>query len=621
VTPEAVIEGKSGEFHGGWGFYFARKYLTESLWPNRHDDPMNGYEESVSGIYIPPGRVTDKLMVYDLNRIFDDETKGRAVEIPDGVNFDAITLHKAVVGGAPGDPEDLQAYPGCILVNLGIGLYPMQSTTSDHPKWDYSVPHHHTPGIKGGIPHQVWEAEMDLETGLPKRDANGQYVVQETGGITATMIDIIRAVKSQDIFMLHLVDAIEAINLDHTGALPGEKIPEGFVFAGLDPVATDLLCARYVFSNVGIDEAIEAGLDDGHGGRFPQRVPAPAVEGEQIVTESGYDCPLARDVCFQRAEERGLGERRYHVLGHDAVTDQPLVSLQGHLGVVRQNRFFDLVTQTLYFDALKMPWDLQHTTFRYLSAVDELAGSSLKKEFLGTLDETGDGTVSYEEFGKKGLFGTLLHCSGDSLSRMGTEQLGYLSRAFVRTTTLLKCGNESWNPSGHDSMKEFHWGHTCFAAYRMSQMEVESPDLFLPDLTWGQGKWPRFQLAWFVYLGFSLYGSQFPNEIGFPSLYGLAFRYADLTQNDGRYTGSIRSQPDPNAIARYLSGVSTDAEKTLDFTFYVPEGYDNVGGAPVPNVKVTTDANRILTASFAGGQEIWQPKIGHADDAYAQSEI
>ena len=56
VATEAAIEGRSGDFYGGWGFYFARKYLADSLEPGRDDDPMKGYEESVEGTYIPPGR-------------------------------------------------------------------------------------------------------------------------------------------------------------------------------------------------------------------------------------------------------------------------------------------------------------------------------------------------------------------------------------------------------------------------------------------------------------------------------------------------------------------------------------------------------------------------------------
>jgi hypothetical protein len=122
---------------------------------------------------------------------------------------------------------------------------------------------------------------------------------------------------------------------------------------------------------------------------------------------------------------------------------------------------------------------------------------------------------------------------------------------------------------------------------------------------WGKGKWPSFQLAGYIYLGVTLYGEQFPFKTGFPSLYGLAFRYADLTQNNGRFAGKIRSQPDPEALSRYVSGVTSGKQTPLNFTFYVPAGYDNVAGVKVPNVEVTTDPARILTATFTGGQEVW----------------
>jgi len=623
VTTEAAIEGKCGGFYGGWGFYFARKYLAESLEPGRSDDPMKGYEESVAGTYIPPGHVSDKLIVYDLNRIFDDTTKGRDVKVPDGVNFGSIILHKAVVGGDPGDPDDLDAYPGCVLVNvpklkvhvftlftgviknLGIGLYPMQAARAGDYKWEYSVPHTPIPGMKARIPHQVWVPEMDSEAGFPRRDADGKYVVKKTGGITATMIDIIKAVSSQGIFMVHVVDAIEAINLDHQGILPGTKEPEGMVFAGIDPVATDLLCARYMFSNVPLEEAQRVELDDRTGGHFPQRVPVPRVEGSDIVTATGYDCPLSRDICFENAEKRGLGERRYYVVGRDAVTDCPLVSVQGHLGTADDGTFSDVITGTLYYDAYKMPWDMQQTVFNYLGAVDKLAGSSLKREFLGAFDEDGDGVVTYEEFGKKGAAEVLARWGGDNASRMVADQFGYLRGPFISSVRMLTHSEPSWNPGRHDLLKEFLYGAACVAAYRMSRMELEAPDPFLPGLTWGKGKWPSYQLASYVYLGMSLYGGEFPIKILPVSLYGNAFRYADLTQNGGRYAGSTRTHPDPEGVSRYVSAVLSGKEKPLDFILYVPAGYDNIGGASVPNVEVTADPAKILTASFAGGKETW----------------
>jgi len=87
ITTEAVIEGRSGSFYGGWGFYFVRKYLSETHAKSHSDNPMSGYEESVGGNYLTPGRAGDKLMVYDLNRLCDDRSKAREVVVPDGANF------------------------------------------------------------------------------------------------------------------------------------------------------------------------------------------------------------------------------------------------------------------------------------------------------------------------------------------------------------------------------------------------------------------------------------------------------------------------------------------------------------------------------------------------------
>src|SRR3972149_2320057 len=66
ITPEAVIEGRSGDFYGGWGFYFARQYLAESVGVDRRDDPMAGHVESVAGTYNPPGHAPDQPLGFDL---------------------------------------------------------------------------------------------------------------------------------------------------------------------------------------------------------------------------------------------------------------------------------------------------------------------------------------------------------------------------------------------------------------------------------------------------------------------------------------------------------------------------------------------------------------------------
>ena len=620
ITPEAVIEGRVGNYFCGWGFYFVRRYLADSLGPDRRDDPMKGYEESINGTYIPPGLVADKLMVYDLNRVFDDPGKGREIEVPEGVNFKSITLHKVVVGGSPDDPEDRRAYPGSVLVNipkfkvhsvalftnaiknLGIGLYPMQAAGKGGCHWDYAVPHIAVPGMKGGLPHQTWVAEVDPGTSIPKRDGAGNYLVQKTGGINATMIDIFQAVKNQDIFMIHVVDGVETTNLDHTGSPMGKKEPEGMAFAGIDPVATDLLCARYMFSNVPLDEAREVNLPEGHRGRFLQRVPIPVVQGSNIATRTGFDSPLSRDSLLAAAEERGLGRGRYYVVGRDAVTNRPLVSIEGHPGTVGDGRFSELVTKTLYFDIYKVPWDLQQTAFHYFSAVDELTGSSFKKEFLAAFSDKGNGAVAYEEFGKKGAIDFMLHSGGEMNSLMGTKPFGYLQGVFCRRARPLRLVEPRWNDQGHDIYREYLYGAACLAAYNMSRLEIEGQDPFTPGLTWGKGKWPSFRLAWHFHLGITLYGQRFPFQAGYAGLYGLVFRYADLTQNEGRYAGKIRSRPDPEALARYTRGEL----KPLDFTFCVPPGYEKIAGSDVPNVAATDDPAKILTAAFAGTKEIWK---------------
>ena len=623
ITTEAVIEGRSGNFYGGWGFYFVRKYLAGCPGTDPKDDPMRGFDASTAGSYAPPGNVDHELMVVDLNRIHDDPVKGREIPVPDGVNFKTVTLHKAVIGGDPADPGDRKAYPGCILVNvpklkvhnmalftsviknLGIGLYPMQFAKGGDCCWEYSIPHQPVPGMKGGLPHEVWVPEMDLDTCLPRLDGAGNTTLRKTGGLTATMVDIVKAVQNQDVFMIHIVDAIEATNLDHTGTYMAKKEPEGLVFAGLDPVATDLLCARYLFSNVPLAEAVGVPLDDGAGGRFPQAVPVPTLEGGNIVSRKGYDCPLLRDSCIPQSVARGLGKRAYHVRGWDTLTDSPMVSLEGHLGRVEDGAFIDVITDVLYFDLFKFPWDLQKTSLGYLSAIDALMGSAYEKAFLLAFDENGDGIVSFDETGKKGLGSIFLHNGGYAVSCMATEPFAFLSGRTGTQMKMLKLGDPQRNPHGHDFLREFALGAVCMVAFRMSQMEAEGPDPFVPGLSWGMGKWPSFPMAQFILLGMSIYGQNFPAQPGYPSLYGSAFFYADLTQREGKHAGSLKRHPDPENLRRYVAGVRAGEEKPMDFTFYVPPGFDSLGGIPLPNVTATDDPAKVLTAEFRGGAEVW----------------
>jgi len=620
ITPEAVLEGKSGNFYGGWGFYFVRKYLFESLKEGESENPLNGYEESINGIYLPPGQVTDKLMVYDLNRIYDDPNKGRECEIPDGVNYKSITLHKVITGGNPDDPEDMKAYPGCVLINvpkfkvhaialftniiknLGIGLYPMQYASEGDYKWDYAGPHGTTVvGMKSTIPHQVWVSDIDWESALPKRDTEDNYIIKKTGGIIATMIDIIKAVSNQGILMLHIVDGIEAINVDHQGN--GLKIAEGMVFVGLDPVATDLLCARYMFSNVPLKESLEVKLEGGTADGFPQKVPLAIRDGNNIITNEGYDCPLSRDFTFKRAEKRGLGQRSYYVNGHDVLTDSPIISLKGHLGSVKNNNFSDIVTKTLFYDTFKVAWDLQRTTFSYMAAVDDLEDTNLMEEFLQTFDEDNDGVVTYEEFGKNGAITFYLHLAANMVSLAGKDRLSSLKEYFKMMSSNYRYRDKQHNQDNHDIMAEISLNNTYSIAFSISRIAMDIPDPFASGVTYGKGKWPSFKIAQFVQTGNLIYGFGFPFSIAFPSLYSNALFYADLTQNGGQYAGAI--QPDPQAVSRYISDVAKGEVKPLDFVLYVPEDFSTLSGSKVPNVEITDDPLKMFTASFQNREENW----------------
>ena len=142
----------------------------------------------------------------------------------------------------------------------------------------------------------------------------------------------------------------------------------------------------------------------------------PLLKEKAIITTKGYDCPLSRDFSFERAEKRGLGRRLYYVVGGDDITGQPLASFRGRLGYLDGDQFKEIVTKALYTDSHKMPWDMQKTFFAYLDAVDKLQGTSLKKSFLDTYDEDGNGIVTYEEYGKKGLYGTTMFLGGLRIS-------------------------------------------------------------------------------------------------------------------------------------------------------------------------------------------------------------
>ncbi len=424
------------------------------------------------------------------------------------------------------------------------------------------------------------------------------------------MLDIIKAVANQDIFMMHIVDGLEATNRDHTGIGLGIKEREGLAVAGLDPVATDLFCARYIFSNCGLKESEEAGLDDGSGGRFPQAVPVPLLQDKAIITTKGYDCPLSRDFSFRRAEKRGLGQRQYYVIGRDDITGHSLASFRGRLGYLNGDNFREIVTTALYSDAQKIPWDMQKTFFAYLDAVDQLQGASLKKSFLDAFDEDGNGIVTYEEYGKKGLYGTTMFLGGLRLSlRAEKDESETFRAAYALLSTSLRCSNPRWNLEGHHITREQIYGWVCGVAQLMSFSPVEQEDPYVPGLMWGKGKWPSYSLAYDRYLKQMIFGYRYPDRVGIACLYGAVCAFADHRQNDRKFIGRVPGLPNTKGPQKYVEAVREGRMKPLDFTFYVPTG---VGGLDLPNVQESTDPDQVFTVLFEGGSTKW-PDMRYGD--------
>jgi hypothetical protein len=626
ITTEAVIEGRSQDFYGGWGFYFVRRYLSERHGASHTDDPRSGFEDSVAGRFLPPGRAGDRLMVYDLNKIQDEPSKGRTVAVPEGANYQEITLHKAIVGGDPCDPDDLKDYPGCVLVNvpklkihlqdmitnaiknLGIGLYPMLCTTGDGKNgtsWKYCCPSQSLPLYKAKLPHVPWVLKMDEVTHLPVKDEKGEYIATKTAGMPGTQADAIRGVQGQKVFMIHVVDAIEMINHSHDPDGNAVRVPEGYVWASLDCVALDLCCARYCFKTVPMREALQLKEENDWPTEFVHQVPVARVDGANIVTGEGLDSPLFRYNLYRYAQKRGVGQQKYFVLGWDSLTETPLASLRGHLGRIENGQFLEMKTQTMYYNLKCLLWDLQKTILSYAQAHDELTRSTLFKEFLDAFDENEDGIIDYDEMGRKGFWNTFPYLAVYSADLGLGEEYGPLKSYFNANANRNKVCNKNWHPQGHDFAGEFLLEFIGEAAFSLSQSERVVADLFVPGMTFGQGRWPSWQTAAYMLFTGGIYGSNAPYRLSLSSLYGLAFQYADKALNGGSYTGSKHAiTSDPESLQNYVRSVS-EGTVPLNFILYVPPGYGSLEKVKIPNVEETEDPQKIFTAHFNGGQEVW----------------
>ena len=621
LTPEAIMEGKYGNDYGGWGFYFARKYLAECHAPGHQDDPMSGYQESVNGVCMAPGKAADKLLFFNLNR--PDSYSGREVSITDGINLNTLTIHKAVIGGDPENPEDMKDWPGCVLVNLpilkihvlelltfalknvGMGIYAMEASTSETPgtcKWKYSIPDIKVPFGKLKVPHARWSLQTDEETLKPLRDDRGNFIWRRTGGMEATMADGINAIRGQNVMMLHIGDGIECTNIYHSG-MTGVIVPEGLVFASRDPVAMDNCAARYLFNMVSMAETEKIQNQYGIKSDIIQKTPFAKLEGNNIVTAAGYDSCYSRYHGLKHCADRGIGQLDFYVAGKDLWQGGNLVSVNHRLGRVDKSIFTDLFTTTAYHASGKILMDFQAGLLSYLELNDKLTGAKHKQQLFKFQDENGDGVIDYLEGGKNAgsmagfAYSTLLLSSQ-------TDPLQAMKLRFLFSMAPARWIRKEWNNEGLETGEQGMVGQAVAQAYRMSQAKVENPDPLYPGRVWGNSKWPSVQYVLQLAQFSRVYGMMFPNRIDtFMSPYGQAFKYADIVFNGGKYTNPKTTAPGEDVIGKYHQAVAA-GEKPLPFTVYVPPGFGSYSGRQIPNVEETEKPELIFSAVF-NGKETW----------------
>ncbi|BBF43757.1 hypothetical protein lbkm_2445 [Lachnospiraceae bacterium KM106-2] len=599
ISHESTLEGKNEDFYGGYGFYFVRKYLYERHPLGHTDNPMNGYENSVNGQYLPPGKANDRLMVYDLNDV-NSSNRGRTIRIPNGGNFKTITMHKAVIGGDTSEKDD---YPGCILINipilkmhfmdlitnaiknLGIGLYP--GFCEDQEKRTNKYAHHNN--FKSKLPHSRWIMDLDEKTFLPRTDENGNYIREQTLGFSGTQCDIINGLKDQGIFILHICDAINIVNISH---MPDGKcipIPEGLIFSSLDPLALDYCCARYCFNQLSMRDGTILKEKNEWPTEFVQKTPLPYLKGNAILTKTGYDSPLFRYPLYDYAAEHGIGQKKYYVRGSDTITNAPFVSVNGHLGRIENHFFVDYLTNTMYYNPGSLLHDLQLMVLSYAKCNDALTGTSLYDEFMERYDENHDGIIDYDEKGYGIDNAKLSYLSYLKTSDFSKPEL--LKSDFMEHRYELKYSYKDWNSESIDFMRGEQMIAITNLAYNLSKSDTLCTDLFISNMNYGQGQWPSWQTASYLYCTNSLYGSHLISQINLDSIYGLAFSYADITANHSYYTNNS------NPIDRYFKDV-TSAGNRLPFTLYVPDGWSELEGNPIPNVVETSNKAKIFTVTF-----------------------
>jgi hypothetical protein len=174
------------------------------------------------------------------------------------------------------------------------------------------------------------------------------------------------------------------------------------------------------------------------------------IEGKNIVTEEDIDSPHFRYNLYRYSEKRGVGQQKYYVIGWDSLTASPLASVKDHLGRIDDERFVELMTNTMYYNPMTILHDLQKTILSYAKAIDDLTGSSILKKFMVNFDENNDGVIDYDEMGRKGFQTAVIWNQCHALDQMLASKLGVLKGNFYALSSLSKYGNENWNPYGHN---------------------------------------------------------------------------------------------------------------------------------------------------------------------------
>jgi hypothetical protein len=401
--------------------------------------------------------------------------------------------------------------------------------------------------------------------------------------------------------MLHVADAIEAVNIHHSG--PGcTPVQEGFIFAGKDMVALDNCASRYLFSMVPMNESSALAQKYHLKSDVIQRVPMPALQGTNIVSGEGCDSSLTRYGLLKHCQERGLGQQDFYVAGDDLWEGGKLASLNHHLGRVIAGTFNEFLTDTMYHTPNKPLWDLQATCLTYLALDDKVTGSNHRAKVLQAYDENGDGIIDYMETGRGDHPGTTAY--GAAISNQNLDPLAALKLRFLLASQPLRLMNKNWNASAHDIGADGLLAQTLAAAFAMSNAGNESPDPLYPGRSWGNGKWPSFQTAMTHLLLTRIYGPNFPARFDTGmSPYGLALTYTDARWNDKRFVSPKALAGKWDIIAFYHRAVAQGSAR-LPFTFYVPQGMGQTSSGPIPNVQETADPGKIFTAAFNDG-ETW----------------